>query len=282
MDPNHIRLAHTGTLVTTHCNLNCKLCITGAPMLSAEGKTIPFDRLLKTYDVYFQLIEHVGKLSLGGGEPLTQPRLSELVEYLMQYQDKFDELEIITNGTLIPPQGLLDVLTEHRDKITVLVDKYGDHSPVADKVGDLLTERGIRNRVRIYYGEDCHCGGWVDLTDFSLKHPNKEDQISLFQRCAYHSAITKDGTSIYDGACIDDGLMCPCGHAYLAQYKKLVSPKPPYYVNLLDPTKSIHDLQRELVDLLNIEYHPACAYCDGMCEDSERFMPAEQMPRSGK
>lgn len=276
MDPNHIRLAFTGTMVTTHCNLNCKLCITGAPILSAEGKNFPFDLLIKTFDKYFQLVEHVDKFSLGGGEPLLQPRLGELVEHFMQYQNQFDELEIITNGTLIPPQSLLHVLTEHRDKITVLVDKYGELSPVADKVGDLLTERGIRNKVRIYYGENCHCGGWVDLTDFSLKHPNKEDQISLFQRCAYPRAIVRNGV------CINDGLVLPCAHASLAQYKKLIPPEPPYYVNLLDPTKSIHDLQQEIVNQLNIEYHPACAYCNGMCEDSERFMPAEQMPGSGK
>ena len=276
MDPNHIRLAHTGTMVTTVCNLNCKLCCVGTPRLFADGKRLSFERLIRTYDKYFQVVEHVGKFSLGGGEPLLQPKLAALIEHIMRYREKFDVLEVITNGTLKPPQELIDVMSAHKDKVTVLIDKYGDLSPLADQVGEIFTMHEIPNQVRNYYGEDCHCGGWVDLGDFSLKHPEKEKQTELFKRCAYYTGTTKIGI------CACDGLLYTCGRAYLTLHMGLIRKEPPYFVDLLDPAKTITQLQEEFVDLLNLECPSACAYCNGMCEDSVRYIPAEQQPRAAE
>ena len=271
MDPNHIRLAHTGTMVTTTCNLKCKLCCVGTPFLAEKLGELSYERITRTYDVYFRLIEHVGKFSLGGGEPLLRKELPQLVEHFMQYRDKFDVLEVITNGTRIPTQELIDTLAKYRDKVTVLVDNYGPHSPLADQVGAVLSENGIPNQVRVYYGKDCHCGGWVDLGDFTLKHPDKESQRDLFEKCAYFTKTTKIGV------CACNGLLYTCGRAYLSLQKGVIKKESPYFVDLLDPDKSIDDLRNELIALLNVDVPSACAYCNGMCQDSERFMPAEQM-----
>lgn len=269
IDSNNICLSHTGTMVTTACNLNCKLCCTFVHRLRDLGISFSYDRLIETYDKYFALIKYVDKFSLGGGEPLLFLKLPELIEHIMNQRDKFGVLEVITNGTLIPSDELLNVLEKYRDKTEVLVDNYGEISCVAEKVGALLTERKIKNRVRKYHGEDCHCGGWVDLGDYSCKHPTEEEQIEIFHKCAYFTRST------VIGVCAVDGLLYSCGRCYLMLREGIITEEKGF-VNLFDETKSIEELRNELINLLEIPHPPACAFCNGMCKDSPRFMPAEQ------
>lgn len=272
MDAEHIRLNYTGIMTTTACTLKCRLCSIAAPILFAQGQRIPFDRLVQTCDIYFRVVEHVRKFSLTGGEPLLVPQLAGLVDYLAQhYSHQFDALEIVTNGTIMPSQELLDALKKHKDKVALLVDHYGDLSPLAEKIGAVLTKNGVPNQVRTYFGEKCHCGGWVDFGDYSLKHPAKAEQMAIYKKCAFSAPVRKLGV------CEFDGLFYTCGHTYLSMLAGSVEKSAPNFVDFLDPSKTIGQLRRELVELVEIECPSGCAYCNGMCEDSARYMPAEQM-----
>ena len=217
------------------------------------------------------MVTYVKKFSFGGGEPLTRADLPELIEFMMGYKTQIGVLEVITNGTIMPNQKLLKTMKKNADKITVLVDNYGKLSPLAEDIGECLSKNGISNQVRTYFGENPHCGGWVDFGDYSLKHPTREEQIELFKKCAYYTQTTKVGV-----ACID-GILCTGARAFFTLKRKVVSSDNGGYVDILDPTKSLAQLKKEFIDLLNIEVPPACAYCNGMCADSPRYAPAEQI-----
>ena len=49
------------------------------------------------------------------------------------------------------------------------------------------------------------------------------------------------------------------------------------YINLLDDTLSIEVLRKKIRSFYARKYFSACAYCSGMRDDSERFIPAEQI-----
>lgn len=269
MDINNIRLNHTGTIVTFDCTLKCKMCSTATPLLALKGVVISYERMLKTFDKYFELVDYVEKFTLGGGEPLLLPELPQLVDYLMlRYRKMIGVLEIITNGTLLPNQELISSLRKYGEKIIVMVDKYGELSTNAEQLSNLLTENKIPNRVRIYCGPDCHMGGWTDLGDYSVKHSSDEEKRSLMKKCAHVSEKI--------GICAVDGLLFACGRAFTSLHLGLVKRELPDFVDIFDPSKTVEQLRQELIDLLNIEYTTACAYCNGLCLDSPRFMPAIQ------
>lgn len=266
-----IRLNHVGVISTMRCTLRCKLCCAGTPYMKYDKERDSLERMTKSFEMLFRMVEYVDKFSIGGGEPLTRADLPELIEFVIGYRDQIGAVEIVTNGTLMPQESLLGVLRKYKEKVEVQVDHYGIHSPCADQIGALLTENGIKSRVRMYYGEECHCGGWVDFGDFSLKHPTKEEQIALYNKCAYHLHIYESGVAYADG------LLFTCGKQFIALEKGVADVDDGSYVNLLDSSASVEEKQKELIRLLEIDSPSACAYCNGMCEDSPRFMPAEQL-----
>ena len=269
MDIHDIRLGQIGTMVTFSCSLKCKMCSTATPLLHLKGKALAYDRMVKSYDKFFELADFVGKFTLGGGEPLLLPELPQLVEHMIEsHREKIGVLEIITNGTQMPSPELIETLKRYGDQIIVMVDHYGEHSPLASEVGAVLTDNGIPNRIRIYHGPDCHMNGWVDLGDYSLKHTTREEKAELMKKCAHVGEKM--------GICVADGLLFACGRAYTSLQLGLVKKELPDFVDIFDPTKTVEQLRQEMIDLINIEYTSACAYCNGLCLDSPRFMPAIQ------
>lgn len=271
MDVNHIRLRRCGLVTTTDCNLKCRLCCTSTPYLHSIGENYDYGMITKVIDRFFSVVEYVEKLALGGGEPLLRKDLPEYIEHIMQYSNQFGVVEIISNGTMLPTSKLINTLEKHKDKITVMIDHYGDISCHAEEFGQILTQHAISNRIRIYHGEDCHCGGWVDLGDYSLKHPTKKSQIIQYKKCAYATGNTLIGFSICGST------LSMCARASITQRKGILDKSCGDLVDLLDDHKTLQQLREELVALYNTECLAACAYCNGMCEDSKRFPPAEQL-----
>ena len=49
------------------------------------------------------------------------------------------------------------------------------------------------------------------------------------------------------------------------------------YINFFDDSLSIEEQQEKIRLIYEKKSLSACAYCSGLCEDSERFIPGEQM-----
>lgn len=360
-----LHLTHTTITVTHRCTLKCKLCASYSPFFSPTPH-FDIDLLKRTVDAYFETVDFVDKFTMSGGEPLCHSELDWLVTHLHRYASQIGTAEIITNGTLVPPERLVESLRLWGKQITIMVDNYGELSrnlpqiqkvlgeadiphrvrcyygeeahksgwvdygdfsqkrttpdelrkqyetcvhpksvciwelrggemhicarahtmmylsPLADQIGEILQRRGIPYEVRTYYGENCHCGGWIDLGNLELKQPTKAEQIELYKKCAYNSSlVSEDYTSLTrTGIIVCDGLLAICGGTYYAMRHGLVErSRSGGLIDLLDPSKSVQQKREEFIKLLQSESLPACAYCNGMCEDSVRYMPAEQLPR---
>jgi len=262
-------IPHTGVCLTYACNLRCKLCCTGSPYMQEYNKEFSYDVIIKSIDEYFKMFHHEGKFSFGGGEPQLRNDLPEIIEYTMQYKDKFDMLEVLTNGRIIFSDRLLEVLEKYKDKMFVMVDNYGeDLSLKAKELYDILKSKGITCELRKYYGEDSHCGGWVDLGDLSQKHFTEEETIEQFKKCAYGKRI---------GYAIVAGIFSFCGRYTRTVLCGVVDKIPGEYVDLLDDSISVEEKRRQFLNLSKVSHLSACAYCNGYSEDSERFEPAEQI-----
>lgn len=259
--------------VTHRCNLRCKLCAAHVPEFE-EPWHPALDYLKNTIDKMFEFIPHMDRLVIAGGEPLIRSDIAEIFEYLLPYKDRIDSrIEIITNGSILPRKELLEVCKrfisqeDNRQGIYFIVDNYGPKlSPKLGEIGEILKEYNIPHELRDYY-QDLHCDGWVDFGDFKLKR-SREEAIELFQKCAFPSRLN---------FCIKifDGRIDPCSQSLHCMRLGLYDEKSEY-IDLFDDT-SIEEKREKLLSWYEIETLTACQYCDGMCEDSRRYQPAEQV-----
>ena len=263
-----LHLTNTTLVITMRCNLKCKLCAVSVPYYE-HPEHYSLEMLQHTVDRYFMAVDTVEKFTINGGEPFTHPQLPELMDYLLQYQDRIGMLEILTNGSLAPSQSLIDVLAKS-NKTNVLIDDYGPQ--LSKKVSDAIAafeQHGVAYRHRTYHGSDAHCGGWVDLTRIGMKNRSSKETAEIYAKCAYpgpfHCLAIFGGKAYICGVykkCVTDGL---------------IPDVPSEYIDFLAEDYDLENVRTQIASFHQRSYFSACAYCDGFCPDSHRYIPAEQL-----
>jgi hypothetical protein len=276
----------SAVLITFRCNLMCKLCCTDSPY-QKNPQHFPLERLNDTISKYFEIVSFIRKLSLGGGEPMLHPQIAQLLQATMQHSDKFDILEIITNGTIIPNKSVLNTMKSFRDKLYVMIDNYGKASFNSEKLAQLYSDNEINHSVRVYHGMESHMGGWVDLGDYSRKH-NKNEAAILLSSCVISNSL-KQRTGKYNPVDIDedtlqipylamtDGLLHRCARSYSTLLAGSIRQDSGCFVNIMDSAKSPDEIRSEIAHLYKNKHLVACEYCNGFSPESKRYMPAEQL-----
>jgi sulfatase maturation enzyme AslB (radical SAM superfamily) len=261
-------LLNLTVLVTSKCSLKCKLCATYAPY-NLNPRNYAYENLTRGVDCFFNTISNqIDKFTISGGEPLLYPQLHELIDFFSKYIDRINLFEIITNGTIIPSRQILRSLA-FSDKVSIMIDNYGPQlSKRVPQVSNAFSSMGIQYRLRKYYGADAHCGGWIDIADFSIKNRSQHETETLFNRCMYTTTF-KNHYFLID----DKVYMCYVNHTLL----DAISDAPGEYVNLLDDSVDVAMKKHQLLNLRNRKSLSVCALCNGFCEDAKRYMPAEQL-----
>lgn len=239
--------------VTLRCNLKCRLCAEHAPYYEKPyHPTISY--LQEQVELLFSHVSFIEKFDITGGEPLLQKDLHLLIEYLFSnWKDQIGVLRLTTNGTILPPNQLLQSFEKWGNDFFLIIDHY-DHSKKATEVARMAEAYHIPFSLRDY-SVDLHCDGWVDYGDFSKKH-SLEEAKKVFKKCAI--------PQLDFFTCMVDGKIFPCSRARLLYENNIES----VYV---DCKKTEWELP------FGEEVAIACQYCNGLCHDSPRYRPAEQL-----
>lgn len=265
-----LEMFQTGIVLTLACDLKCRLCSNYSPYYHhPEYYSVEF--LKETMRRYFEVVPRIRKLMVSGGEPLLHPGLAGLVEELRKYRDRIGTFGIITNGTIVPNESLLAAVDGFGCGFHFLIDDYGrELSTKAEEIRALLTARGIDVIIHDYAGERPHCGGFIDFGDLSAKREETEEETrQRFNKCAYpgkfHFSFDLIGGSMY-----------PCGPCRRCKELGIVDDYSEY-INLFDDTLTPEDQRRKIAAIYKKDCLAACAYCDGMRDDSRRFRAAQQL-----
>lgn len=265
-----LEMYQTGISPTVACDLKCRLCSNYSPYYS-DRKYYSIDFLRETLRRYFTVVSHVRKMMLTGGEPLLYPALSELVTELRKYRSQIGTFGIITNGTLLPDEALLAAVEDFGCGFHFLVDNYGPElSTKAAELDALLTDHGIAHSLHDYMGDAPHCGGFVDFGDLRVKKTATEEEVRRrFAKCAFPKVFH---------FCFDmvGGVMFPCNPCRRCKELGIVD-DPSEYVDLFDDTLTPEEQREKIAAIYQKDSLAACAYCNGMCEDSPRFPAAQQL-----
>jgi hypothetical protein len=270
-----INLKRAALIVSYRCNMRCKLCITYSPYYKTPGH-YSLNDLCKATDKLFQIAGHIGKFTVSGGEPLLHKELPEIITHILKFRQQIDFVELISNGSIVPNDALMSVLKLNSGDIRLLIDNYGPKlSNKLNEVDQKLKSAGVNYKIRPYFGNDPHCSGWVDCTDFSRKRFQEREAAELFARCVYPQ---KMGFSY----AITNGVMYPCPFSRRCMELNIIPRKPEEFIDLFDKTQTVDEQREKLNGMQNAKMITACYYCAGVCEDSPHYPPAEQLKKDEK
>ncbi|MDR3348737.1 MAG: hypothetical protein LBO03_03890 [Acidaminococcales bacterium] len=122
------------------------------------------DEMRNDIDALFLIFDHIEWLQFVGGEIFLHNALADTLEYCKKYKDKFDLLVIESNATILPRGMDFDVLESYGPKVKVMISNYGNLSRQLAKFTEELDKRKIQYILKRYYGNEQHCGGWIDNT----------------------------------------------------------------------------------------------------------------------
>ena len=124
------------TAVTMRCTLKCKNCNMFVPYYK-EKIDYTFEDIKQDYDLLFQFVDYVFCIELLGGEPLLNRDLSRIILYLSEkYGNKIGTIGVVTNGSLIPDDDLVAVLSKYC--VTTYISDYTDSVSYGDKFEEVI------------------------------------------------------------------------------------------------------------------------------------------------
>lgn len=259
-------------LITSKCTLNCEYCSSGIPYHTCR-KDIPsaeiVDQIQKILTLYIDAGVYIEHLDFLGGEPLLHPDFnnihSDIIEKICKFSDSFHEMRILTNGTLLPKEELLQTIKAANEKMNFLmiISDYGSLSPKTDEICELLKKYGLNFRVDRYSGDSQYFGGWVSYGQDGIVSGTTEER---YQECAFYQSGVAE---------VFDGLLFPCPRALALHITGRSILPEAEYINLHDEhTENVKKLSAFLIR--EVPY-AACKNCTGLCKGATRYPAATQL-----
>jgi len=134
-------------VATTRCTLRCTECSSFVPYI-ADSKDYTADELLTSLDKVLDILGSVRVVNFYGGEPLLCKSLARMITKLRN-EKRIEQIQISTNGTILPDDNLLSVLDDPR--ILFRVSKYeGNAQQKISELDELLSVHKIKHEIINY------------------------------------------------------------------------------------------------------------------------------------
>ena len=204
----------------------------------------------------FDAVDAIQIFRILGGEPFLYGNLQPIIQEALACT-KVRNVEIVTNGTIVPPQELLDVL--RNPKLKVQISDYGNLSRKRDEIKELCDINGINCVIR---GSDEK--NWFDPGDLHFRGRNKKELRKQFRKCG---EICRN---------LHDGRLYFCPRAAFGTKLGIPDVESEYvdFTNIAIDRKSLRD---QIYRLNQRKSLLACNYCN---EGTEEYVPipvAEQI-----
>ncbi len=250
-----LHIPRLNVVLTSRCTLRCKHCSSLIPHYQKPSDFDPatiiasLDRILSCAD----LIYHVELL---GGEPFLSGNLPLVVNHLLD-SGKVLHMDVITNGTIVPRDRVLEPLNHH--SVSVVIDDYGEHSRKSDVLSQALSRLGIDFHINRHWA-------WADLGGLESRNRPQKKLATLFRNCHFNSCTE-----------LLDGKLHRCPRSSHGTKTGVLPEYADDYLSISESSQSDARLKESLRDfLVHKEYIRACDHCNGNTRSSLRLLPAEQ------
>lgn len=259
-------LSEVHIAVTTKCILNCKYCNMYIPFHKGHELTLSIDDLKDQLGLLFSHIDRVVNLVLIGGEPLLHEDLHLAVETIgSYYSDRVRNIEIVTNGTVVPQTELLEVL--HRYDVLVSMSNYGLNSAYCKRFRE-IESLFLQSNIRVYINQE------LQWKDFSFPYT----RLCLPDDIAYRNMELCDPS--FRG--YNDSKLYFCHLVWSADRAGIFREKNTDYIDLASLSADDH----EKIVMLNLCCHDdwyvsLCKNCGGCSSMNQKLIPAGEQTVEG-
>ncbi len=170
-------IEHFELIITTQCSLNCKGCSNMMPEYKSRKSAYFREKnaILRDIDAFTETVDEILNCRILGGEPLLHPDIAEILEYLLSKKN-IGSIHIITNGTIIPKEKLIDVLKNHR--VIVIFSDYGQNSRSLKGACNVLEQEKIRYQINQNLK-------WSDLGNMEIRQASREKLRKQRKACQF-------------------------------------------------------------------------------------------------
>ncbi len=246
-------------VITDVCTLNCRNCDGYIPFI----KTPKYDSLSTIIDSYNKIMsvcKFVETIDLLGGEPLTHPEIDKITDYFVN-DTRCSRVMIISNGTIIPNEGLIRVLKS--PKCTLRISDYGRISKRINEIIALCEKENIHYEITNYK--------YWDKPPVIMRTNETEKQLDeKYNACTTNLFYVKRSRIFH----------CTFLQALCSIDEKLIPDFSKNYVDLNSPLDNVlaDKINRFAKQLHEHKHIDACKYCPGShCIQFEDKQPvAEQ------
>lgn len=249
-------IPHMNLVVTTKCTLRCKDCLHLIPYHKCP-EDVPYEEIEENIRKLVKFVDIIGTVTVLGGEPFVYKEIASVLKLLIRTK-KVKRIVVTTNGTIVPSEKVLEVLSN--PKIFVIVSNYGTVSRNVEQLKKAFKEYRVK-----YFAEPYH--DWLDAGGRERRGYSAEKMQNMFDHC-------------------DNAFNC-------ASFYKSIFVSCPRELNLkllgiqdaaketidMDKIESKEEMNRALNIFYNMKFTPACNYCD-IGSERERTIPcAEQIEK---
>jgi hypothetical protein len=245
--------------VTTECTLKCANCSNLIPFFRKDKHLVlSFEDYKKEFTLLIDSVNSIGQLIFVGAEAMKNPELPEMLD-LGSKESKIKLVKVLTNGTLIPSDSLLEIWREYRNKLIVVISDYSKNIALQPllkhkEIISLLKKNNIKylllpNKM------------WNKEEAPKYRNYTKEETVSLFNNCYlanFHSII--------------NGKLHVCPRSSNAYELGYINLTPRDFIDLRKIDKK--DLRSELINFYKKSYFESCKYCVRL---QDRVLPAQQI-----
>ena len=249
--------------ITEFCTLRCKDCTMSIPYIQNPKHELLED-MINDVDILFGSVDMVAYLQLIGGEPLLYPDLDSLIEYLhCNYKDKYGEIVVYTNGTILLNDKLSKLFRELEVKVHI-----SDYSNVSERVKQKQTEfaKDLEEKEIAYSIMTTET--WINhgLRKNEVSDRNEEEMIAFFDKC-------KPGCWT-----IHHGKLYYCYTGRMAQKIRGIEEDGTNYIDLRKmPQLSCYEMMEWYEGYSEQGYPTVCRLCNGEFDKTHSIAVAEQI-----
>ncbi len=230
------------------CNLKCEGCNNLMPLFS-KHIVFPAEQIIECMTKILIICPYISTIELIGGEPFLFAGLTNIIDYLI-CKNEIKNIEITTNGTIIPRDELLSHL--RNEKVIVRISDYGTISHKSELI-DLLSENDIRY-------DELNTYSWIDSGGIDSRNRSKDELMKQYKKC---NVAMKCKTMMGDR-------VFACARAASLYYLKRLDDAYCLKVDEMMDEKSIEDFYD------NIAYK-SCDFCDINTFNAKQIPPAIQI-----
>lgn len=228
--------------ITTKCSLQCKDCGSLIPPFNDKGHIdMPLDEYKSYLDKICNSVDRVRRFVLLGGEPLLHSNLDKMIDLACE-KENIDIVEVITNGTIVPNEQVLEVIQKYNKKAYVYISNYASNPQLEKRLKhDEIKQKLKKYEIKLQMVDVM---GWLQEFGFKNTKDDFETTLKRYKKCHCSHCTQVFNSKIYI-----------CSKASSAIELGLINVDD--YIDL----KKTENLRDEFVSFYNKDFLMGCNYC---------------------